>query len=1118
MHINGVLHITGTFKGKSKIMDCLVSDDLQDEIIVAGIDAADVGAVLISPDEEEAEDDTQDPNRCNVLRPETSPCKKVSDFTKSIVKRYPCISDKLSSKPMTGFPDMVINLKEGFVPPEPVQIAAKIPHHFQAASNDTMDDLIEKGIIRVVGFSNKAKFRSRALMVAKPGGIKNGARLVVDQSPINKGVVRPTHPFTSGNELLKMVPHTARVFAKFDALSGYFQIPLAEESRYITQFIHPRGTFEFCRAPMGLNASGDEWCKRSDTALANIEGVLKLVDDILIFAENYDLLFQRIEAVLDRCMTHNITLSKKKMEIGESVTFAGFHVSKDGYSPTKERTDAIKEFPTPKNVTGIRAFLGMANGLAHFVPDYAQASDPLRNLLKKAVVWRWGERQENAFNKVKEILTGKLVLKNFDPNRETHVITDASRVGTGFCLLQRYKNEFGSEDDWFMVQCGSKALNGAESRYAVCEIEGLAILHALRRCRHYLAGMEHFTIITDHKSLEGVFRKDLSQIENVRLRRFRENLGEFNFTVKWMAGKFNVIADCLSRYPVSPADAPEDSTGRDLPESTVCVCKVLRDSDTGKKKKKNKDPLLEPMLTAAKLDSEYQEMLKGVRETIRIKDLHDPKQGKTHPVGKIAQVWDDVSIHAVGLLVVDSQRIIVPENYRQTIVEKLHTSHCGQSKSQWRARRDYWWPGYNKSIEERVRQCPECLRFRASQQIQPIINQNESKAPMEVVGVDLFKVDGEDFIAMVDQFSGFPWAKKMSSTTTSAVIGYLKSVFNSFGNPEQIMCDQGPQFKSTEFGDFLKERGILCTHSTAYHPRSNGLSEACVKNVERLYQKANKNMEKFDESLQAFRDTPANKNCVSPAEIFLCRRMRTNLPSLVETTLNVQIAEMGAQDKKDANAHQFGKRSTQDLSPLNIGDLVITQEPVGKKQGEWLKQGFIMGVKEGRGDSETRSYMVNIIGGGSRYINRKDLILLTRASEKTAPSAPDVSLNEEEEPAEAESENTAAESVDPDSDHEDQLSIPDTAIENIPEPAPEVPVPVAEAALPRRSARQATKKDCQSCVGCTKIECSHPEFFDCTFPPLPPPKNPEFLQSLQHGKPTAQAENRNQPTRSPSQS
>ena len=180
-----------------------------------------------------------------------------------------------------------------------------------------------------------------------PKGNGKDVRLVIDHSDVNKFIRRPTHPFTGRPDLLASIPHDATCFAKLDTLWGYYQIELAEESRYITCFITEFWTYEYCRAPMGLNSSGDEFCRRSDDAIRYLEGILKLVDDILVFASSYDKLFQHVEAVLQHCMQHNITLSKKKIEIGKRVTFARFDISSEGHSPTAERIKAIIEFPTP---------------------------------------------------------------------------------------------------------------------------------------------------------------------------------------------------------------------------------------------------------------------------------------------------------------------------------------------------------------------------------------------------------------------------------------------------------------------------------------------------------------------------------------------------------------------------------------------------------------------------------------------------------------------------------------------------------------------------------------------------------------------------------------------------
>ena len=301
------------------------------------------------------------------------------------------------------------------------------------------------------------------------------------------------------------------------------------------------------------NASSDEWCKSSVMALSGIPGVHKLFDDILIEAKDYDQLFERMDTVLQRCVDSNITLSLKKMEVGESVVFAGYNISNEGIHPVKDRTAAIRNFPTPSNTKELKSFLGLSTQLGHFVPDLAHSVNTLRELLRKNVAWQWLPDQENAFKTTKDILTGNLVLRPFNPNHDTELLTDASRIGLGFILLQADP----LTGNRHLIQCGSRSLTGPETRYAVCELEGLAILYGITKCRHYLLGMDTFTVVTDHKPLKGVFGKGLHEIENARLRRYRERLTGYNFNLSWCEGKTNFIADALSRSPVFPASEAE---------------------------------------------------------------------------------------------------------------------------------------------------------------------------------------------------------------------------------------------------------------------------------------------------------------------------------------------------------------------------------------------------------------------------------------------------------------------------------------------------------------------------------------------------------------------------------
>ena len=323
-------------------------------------------------------------------------------------------------------------------------------------------------------------------------------------------------------------------------------------------------------------------------ALAGIPGVHKLVDDILIEAKDYDQLFERIETVLQRCVDSNITISLKKMQVGETVVFAGYKISNEGVQPIDDRTAAIKNFPTPSTTRELKGFLGLSNQLGHFVPDLAHSTDTLKQLLRKNVAWQWLPDQELAFKATKDILTGKLVLRPFNPSYDTELITDASRIGLGFALLQVDP----STGNRHLIQCGSRSLSGPETRYAVCELEGLAILYAIIKCKHYLLGMDHFTVVTDHKPLKGVFAKELPEIENARLRRYRERLTCYNFELSWREGKTNLIADALSRAPVFPPSETDS-------ENFVDVCHAVSTLQ------KDPDPILAPMIEAAKSDTDY---------------------------------------------------------------------------------------------------------------------------------------------------------------------------------------------------------------------------------------------------------------------------------------------------------------------------------------------------------------------------------------------------------------------------------------------------------------------------------------------------------------------------------
>ena len=148
---------------------------------------------------------------------------------------------------------------------------------------------------------------------------------------------------------------------------------------------------------------------------------------------------------------------------------------------------------------------------------------------------------------VKNLLTSKTIIHPFDQEAETYILTDASRLqGLGFALMKRKDGEH------FLIQCGSCSLTPTQQRYATVELECMAIQWAITKSEFYLRGLPTFDVLTDHRPLVGVFRKQLSQLENARLMRMREKIQEFTFEVKWVQGKTHYI--CLLYTSPSPRD------------------------------------------------------------------------------------------------------------------------------------------------------------------------------------------------------------------------------------------------------------------------------------------------------------------------------------------------------------------------------------------------------------------------------------------------------------------------------------------------------------------------------------------------------------------------------------
>ena len=147
----------------------------------------------------------------------------------------------------------------------------------------------------------------------------------------------------------------ARFLTTLDARHGYWQVPLAPESRHLSTFITPWGRYRFLRNPQGFVAAGDKFNQRTDQAFEGIGNFAKVVDDCLVHDATFNDHVKRVRSVLQCARENGITFSKKKFAFAQSeVQFCGYFVSEGGWRMDPERTSALGQFPTPTTHTDLR--------------------------------------------------------------------------------------------------------------------------------------------------------------------------------------------------------------------------------------------------------------------------------------------------------------------------------------------------------------------------------------------------------------------------------------------------------------------------------------------------------------------------------------------------------------------------------------------------------------------------------------------------------------------------------------------------------------------------------------------------------------------------------------------
>ena len=142
-----------------------------------------------------------------------------------------------------------------------------------------------------------------------------------------------------------------------------------------------------------------------------------------------------------------------------------------------------------------------------------------------------------------------------------------------------------------------------------------------------------------------------------------------------------------------------------------------------------------------------------------------------------------------------NDHITIPKSLWRETMDKIHQGHQGIERCRMRVQHLVWWPGVSQSISQKVLQCPSCAK-EAKHRKKPLITTSLPEYPWQVVGTDLFELDGSHSVLVVDYFSRYPELTKLTSTLSSNVINALKVAFSRHGILEIVRSDNGPQYSS----------------------------------------------------------------------------------------------------------------------------------------------------------------------------------------------------------------------------------------------------------------------------------------------------------------------------------
>ena len=701
---------------------------------------------------------------------------------------------------------------------EPIFIRQfRVPLHHQEVLKEFVNELLRKGAIR----PSRSPYNSPIFCVdkkmphdAKPGD-KPPLRAVLDFRTINLNSMPDRYAMRDVRECLDDVGlEDSDTYSAVDLTSGFWQQSLDEESRQYTAFTVPGtsgGTkYEFCVTPMGLTGSPSSFARMILYILRGVENLICYVDDVLAHNKGHEAHLKTLEELLLRFRKYNIKINVEKTILGASeVQYLGYTLKNGKISPSKDKAQAMRDFPVPRSAKAIREFVGLTNYFRNLVENYSSKAAPLIKLTSPSAKWEGGEMSEEAkaaFEELKRDLTTEPVVNLPKKDRSFKLYTDAAlgdsnnQGGLGAMLVQVDKE--GKE---YTISYASRMLKQHEKNYSAFLLEKAGIVWAIDYWSYYLIG-QRFTVVTDHRPLE-----TLGKVHKKTLDRLAEQMLEYDFAIEYKEGKLNVVADALSRNAV------------------ICSLWALDENEQSIEVAQREDE--ETTMIRQYLLNGTIPMEEGKRDWVK------RNAGKCHMEAGL--VWHKSQRKGFR----EKNLLFVPKDLRRQIIidahSRLEAGHGGVNRTSERCRLGFWWPNLDSDVAEFVKNCEVCQLTKAKKEppakLQPL---PRARFPNDRCHIDLFgPIKGSDgsmkFVCVLtDAYSKWAEITAIENKEAKTIARVLvERWLTRFSCMNILVSDQGKEFCNQVVKEVCELFDIDKRRTSPFHPETNAQAEVFNKSL-----------------------------------------------------------------------------------------------------------------------------------------------------------------------------------------------------------------------------------------------------------------------------------------------